>query len=131
MAAHVFDRRLNLSVFVGLHMQLSRTHFVHLLHFVGDVLTETNSLNCHFQERGVNFSSIRYAVCYWFCHLAFLCLICFHRVFGVYDAVFNVCAPVCMSQCLHRCRTALAGRGLRWPKTASSWLTWRQGWQTP
>ena len=42
---------------------------MHLMHFVGDVLTETNSLNCHFQERGVNFSSIRYAVCRLFPHL--------------------------------------------------------------
>ena len=112
-------------------MQLSRIHFGHLLHFVGDVLTETNSLNCHFQERGVNFSSIRYAVCYSFCHLAFLCIIFFHRLFGVYGAVFNACATVCMSQCLHRCRTALAGCSLCWPKTESSWRTWRQGWQTP
>ena len=50
-------------------VQLSRIHFVHLIHFVGDVLTETNSLNCHFQERGVNFSSIRYAVCRLFPYL--------------------------------------------------------------
>ena len=38
MAALMFGRRLNLSVFVGLHMQLSRAHFVHLLHFVDELL---------------------------------------------------------------------------------------------
>ena len=56
-------------VYADLHLQLSRTHLVHLIHFAGGVLTEKNSLNCHFQERGVTFSSIRYVVCRLFPHL--------------------------------------------------------------
>ena len=33
----------------------SKKHFIHVLHFVGDMLTETNDLNCHFQEKGGEF----------------------------------------------------------------------------